>query len=292
MHTAKTVSLAASAALLLLARAPDARACGGCLGPPVVQQSEATVVTGHRMVLSVSKDRTTLWDQITYSGQPASFAWVLPIRGKVDIGLSSDALFQNLERLTQVTVRSPVIQCPVGPGCSSSRSNSGLASATTENSSDPQGQSEPPVEVIAEEVVGPYETVQLSSTDAGALAHWLDDHGYEIPADIAPVIGAYVSDGFDSSRDEARPRAGRAGDAAGARHVAGRRRALAAPHGRRRHRRGHSDHPLGGGRGATSPPTCLRSPSMEARILWNWDTSSSNYAAPRAMAISPRPAGC
>src|SRR5262245_45666116 len=69
-----------------LLHATDADACGGCL----INQQESTQVTGHRMVLSISNDRTTLWDQITYSGDPTSFAWVLPIKGTVEIGLSSD----------------------------------------------------------------------------------------------------------------------------------------------------------------------------------------------------------
>src|SRR5262245_2348241 len=66
----------------------DAHACGGCF----VMQSENTQVTSHRMILSVSPQETTLWDQIVYSGAPQSFAWVLPTKGVVTIGLSSDAL--------------------------------------------------------------------------------------------------------------------------------------------------------------------------------------------------------
>jgi hypothetical protein len=53
-----------------------AEACGGCF----VQPSERTVVTDHRMALSISTTQTVLWDQIRYSGDPAEFAWVLPVR--------------------------------------------------------------------------------------------------------------------------------------------------------------------------------------------------------------------
>src|SRR5262245_19586345 len=86
----------------------DAQACGGCF----VQQTENTQVTSHRMALSISATETTLWDQIAYSGDPSSFAWVLPIRGQVELGLSSDALFETFDQLTRVTVASPQIQCP------------------------------------------------------------------------------------------------------------------------------------------------------------------------------------
>jgi hypothetical protein len=53
------------------------------------------------------------------------------------------------------------------------------------------------VTVVAQETVGPYETVQLSSQDAGALQGWLLSHGYNIPPDISPVISSYVNEGFD-----------------------------------------------------------------------------------------------
>ncbi|MBK8256293.1 MAG: DUF2330 domain-containing protein [Polyangiaceae bacterium] len=99
---------AALAALATLASSNDASACGGCF----VQQSENTQVSGHRMILSVSPEATTLWDQITYTGAPESFAWVLPIKGTVEVGISSDALFQVLDQYTQVTVASPSISCP------------------------------------------------------------------------------------------------------------------------------------------------------------------------------------
>jgi hypothetical protein len=159
----------------------DASACGGCF----VQQTENTQVAGHRMILSVSLQATTLWDQITYSGEPESFAWVLPIKGTVDVGLSSDALFQVLDQQTQVTVASPSISCPnscVFDGGAGGGGGGSMGGGVT---------------VLKEEVVGPYETVQLSAADPAALTNWLTSHGYNIPADIQPVIDAYVGESFD-----------------------------------------------------------------------------------------------
>jgi len=54
-----------------------------------------------------------------------------------------------------------------------------------------------PVTVIAQSVVGPYETATLRSTDPLALENWLLGHGYEIPAAVKPIIDAYVTEGFD-----------------------------------------------------------------------------------------------
>lgn len=164
----------------------DAYACGGC----IVSQTETTQVTGHRMILSISKDSTTLWDQITYDGAPESFAWVLPTKGTVDVGLSSDAMFAALEQATAVTVNSPVISC-LPPDCVGGPPNAGG------NASGSGGMGGGGVVVIAEEVVGPYATVQLSSQDPNALKNWLVTNGYNLPPDIAPIVDAYVAEGFN-----------------------------------------------------------------------------------------------
>lgn len=182
----RNVLLVALPLFAALAESRDASACGGCF----VQQSENTQVTGHRMVLSLSKTESTLWDQFSYSGNPKDFAWVLPIHGVVEIGLSSDALFSDLEQLSAVSVRSPTITCPQPPSCGDRGASHAGATTTATTTSDG-------VTILAQQVVGPYETVQLSSKDPKAMNAWLENHGYAIPADIDPVITAYVNDGFD-----------------------------------------------------------------------------------------------
>jgi hypothetical protein len=172
---------------MALVDARDASACGGCL----INENESTQVTGHRMILSISKDKTTLWDQIKYSGNPTSFAWVLPIKGQVEIGLSSDAMFETLEAVTQVVISSPTINCTPPSDCFGGPSSGGVDN----DQNAPPG--EGGVTVIAQEVVGPYETVQLSSADSMALKTWLTDHNYAIPQDISGIIDSYVAEGFD-----------------------------------------------------------------------------------------------
>jgi hypothetical protein len=56
------------------------------------------------------------------------------------------------------------------------------------------------VTVTAQEVVGPYATVQLhpnSTTDMAAVSAWLQANGYGLPTAVEPVIAAYVGEGFD-----------------------------------------------------------------------------------------------
>ncbi|HEY6463840.1 MAG TPA: DUF2330 domain-containing protein, partial [Polyangiaceae bacterium] len=147
----------------------------------------------HRMVLSVSPQQTTLYDEIKYSGSPSSFAWVLPISGQVTIGLSSDAVFDTLDSLTATTVSPPPVTCPGPPeGC-------GFANAPTANAgaSFGGGSSSGGVSVTNAQVVGPYQTVQLQSTDPQALDNWLTTNGYAITPDMEPVIASYIQGGFD-----------------------------------------------------------------------------------------------
>jgi hypothetical protein len=144
------------------------------------------------MVLSVSMDQTTLYDQVRYSGSPQSFAWVLPISGTATIGLSADVVFDTLDALTHTSVVAPPLNCAPPPYCPYAPKATADASASfgMDAGSDP-------VQILKQEVVGPYETVQLASTDPNALSNWLTSHGYSIPSDIQPIIDAYVAAGMD-----------------------------------------------------------------------------------------------
>ncbi len=168
----------------------DARACGGCFHEPPQPMQSGTVVTDHRMIFSISPQQTTLYDQVEYSGSPASFAWVLPIHAPVTVGLSSDTVFQALERATATQIVGPYLPpCPqpVFCGCG------GFASASAGGDASVG----PSVNIISQQTVGPYETVQLQSTDPAALTAWLTANGYVIPADVQPIIATYVAEHFD-----------------------------------------------------------------------------------------------
>jgi Uncharacterized protein conserved in bacteria (DUF2330) len=168
--------------------ADDARACGGCFHGPT---QNGDVITDHRMIFSVSPAQTTLYDEIEYQGAPQGFAWVLPIHGEVQVGLSSDIVFAALDAATQTTIVSP--PPPICPSCNSCEDFGAGASIDAGALAPTTGG----VNVIAQSVVGPYDTVQLQSTDPTALSDWLTANGFAIPADIEPVIAAYVKEGFD-----------------------------------------------------------------------------------------------
>jgi hypothetical protein len=179
------VSIFALAAAALLTSTREAEACGGCF----VQQQDSTVVTGHRMVLSLSPAQSVLWDQIKYAGDPAEFAWVLPVRPGAVIEIASDAWFETLDAATTTTVLSPQIACATSGGFGCGAAQAGLAF-------DSSLQSGGGVTVVHQGTVGPYETVTLETDTPGALNAWLDDHGFNVDQGTQPIIDAYVKESF------------------------------------------------------------------------------------------------
>ena len=209
MRTRYAFLLSIPLAAAALVYSPDASACGGCFPPPPPPGQSQSIVTDHRMILSVSQSQTTLYDQIQFQGNPAEFAWVLPISGTVEIGLSSDVVFNTLHTVTQSTVVEPPRNCPPPPNCNFGGSSSSGGSGSLDSAgsaADPQAP--PPVDILKRETVGPYETVQLASTDPNALTDWLNTNGYQIPTDIQPVIGQYVTEKFNFLALKLRPGAG------------------------------------------------------------------------------------
>jgi len=190
MRVRSLLGIAGVGVLAMTAVSRDARACGGCFQTP---SQSGDVITDERMGFVIGTQQTTLYDEISYQGNPATFAWVLPIHGTVTVGLSADVVFAALDAATQTTILAPTLapcascQCGAFAGPNGAGSSSGGGSADGGTT----------VTVLSQQTVGPYDTVQLSSTNPTALEDWLGANGYVIPADIQPVLAAYVSEGFD-----------------------------------------------------------------------------------------------
>jgi hypothetical protein len=186
MRSLRPLPLALAATLGALAADRPAGACGGCFHPPT---ENPTVVTDHRMIFAVSPQETTLYDQMRYDGAPSSFAWVLPIAAKVTVGLSSDELFGVLDAMTSVRVLAPPMNCHVPSQCALEFAPSVAAVPA------PGGGGGGGVTVMASQVVGPYETVQLRADDPKALATWLSAHRYQVPPESQAIIDQYLKEG-------------------------------------------------------------------------------------------------
>lgn len=196
-------SALASAVVATFGLTHEVDACGACIVPP----AESTVVTGHRMALSISPKQTVLWDQIEYAGDPGSFAWVLPVKPGAIIQLSTDAWFDTLDATTTTQIVQPQIRCDndssfgcggnakaVGPTVASADGSSCALCEDTGNSGMP---APPPVTVVSRGSVGPYSMVTLSTDTPGALNTWLTENGFALDPSTQPVVDTYVAEGFD-----------------------------------------------------------------------------------------------
>src|SRR5687767_1471214 len=170
--------------LAALLEPPIAAACGGCFTSPSVDSQ----VSDHRMILSIGKEQTTLYDQIVYRGSPESFAWVLPVIGDVEIGVSAPAMFIGLDELTAPVVLQPASRCRPTCGTTKVSFTAGGSGGNFVGSG---------AIVLGERVVGPYEVVRLRAREPYALESWLTSHGFVIPEDLAGVVATYVSEGYD-----------------------------------------------------------------------------------------------
>jgi len=199
----------------------QARACGGCFHqPPPPLEVVDTVVTDHRMAFSMSPAQTVLWDQIRYTGNPSEFAWVLPVRSGASIELAQDAWLAALEASTQTVIVGPTPNCggaaPTeyenggGGGCgagfgSSSTSAFGAGAGLAE---DAGLEGTPQVQVVSQQVVGPYEAVTVRASQGEALGTWLNTNGFDVPAALQPTIDSFTMAGFDFIALKLRPGVG------------------------------------------------------------------------------------
>jgi hypothetical protein len=192
MKHARSLALAFS---LVTAVPGLADACGGCFAPPTTVQ----VVTDHRMVLALSAQQSTLWDQFSYTGRPADFSWILPIRytERLRIELASDG-FMNL----MSSVTAPQVQPPTPP-CQNR--GFGVPTAAAGGSENDGSARDAGVMVLREQVVGPYDVRVIRGSDPMAMRNWLRENGYSVPPVIEPIITYYTTMNADYIALKLRP---------------------------------------------------------------------------------------
>ena len=179
-----------------------ARACGGCFGPT----GQPSVVTAHRMAVSLSLEKTTLWDQFEYAGAPEEFVWVLPVAADqdVDIELADQSFFDMLGQVTQIT-----LQAPAAPGAGGGGGGSGFGCGSADAlSASGGGPTDERVVVYRQETVGPYETVVVGGETGESLVAWLQERDYAVPDEMIPTIMHYLDQDMAFAALRLRPGAG------------------------------------------------------------------------------------
>jgi hypothetical protein len=183
MTTGTIMSRGLAAAVLITALVvpTPAEACGalfvggGQPGPaPLTAANVLFVRDGAQVQMHV---------QLRYTGDPARFAWIIPLPTTPELSVGSDALF---DRLLDATT--PTYQV------------AGSAAACAEPSAAPPTGStgSPPVpgpQVLLTRSVGAFDITVIGGTNISAVASWLQGNDYQASADVLPALVQYLDEG-------------------------------------------------------------------------------------------------
>jgi hypothetical protein len=161
-------------------------------------------VTSHRIVLAVSPERTVLWDELSYTGAPADFLWLLPVREETTFEVANPAWVDALDAVTRPRVSALRAECV------SVDTDGGCGCVNPQPAPQSSGSASPPasVQVLRTNTVGPYRMNLVRASDPGALASYVEEGGYVIPPGFESTIESYIADGYDFIAASLRPMVG------------------------------------------------------------------------------------
>src|SRR5690606_19195952 len=199
-----TAALALTALTAAVLAPRPASACGGTFcdaGPqtmPVDQSGES--------ILFVMEDGwVEAHVQIEYQGDPAQFAWIVPIMAEPEVTPGSQAL---LQRMLDATVPTFSVDstfegdCNDGPrgglGCASVDAAFSDGGRFVDENASPQSDDGPYVR--AQDVAGAFEYAVLQGGTAEGLGEWLDENGYARVDDAPEIQQGPPADGVKVAR--------------------------------------------------------------------------------------------
>lgn len=192
-------SILAAALAFTLTTARDAHACGGLFcsaAAPVNQAAE-------RIVFAQDGEGTTsAIIEIQYQGPSERFAWVLPVPGVPEVGLSSKQALNLLQNATQPEYW---VNTEYGDSCEFDEYDDfGYADAGAAGDGDGDGDGDGPefVHVLASGSVGPYDfNVIKIDPEAPApvslMIDWLAMNNYDVSSLGRDLLGEYVAEGMN-----------------------------------------------------------------------------------------------
>ncbi|MAD60127.1 MAG: hypothetical protein CMH49_01255 [Myxococcales bacterium] len=168
----------------------SASACGGffCNATQPVNQA------AERILFSVQDGQTDMHVQIQYQGPPTGFGWILPVAPGVETTVSSEALFVALDRIYGPQF---FLDYQYDENCDDPnfRYQDDEFAANDSGFTDVDSDSEPTVQVISREPVGPYDRAILQADNVEVLRDWLNENEYQIPDSIDEKLTPYIEGG-------------------------------------------------------------------------------------------------
>ncbi len=221
-YGATAVVAGAAACAVLVADVPDAEACG-CLSPPVPdpvsEEAYAVNQQAEQIIFEVADGEVSAHVLIRYAGDPAQFAWILPVPvPPTELALSESVAFGLIDDSTAPVINvgreslcpSPEYVCtqhPAPTGCSDpSNVDAGAPGAGTggsgggfngaAGSAGSGSNAPPPVTIIDRAQIGGYDTVTFGAGDAAAAIAWLQGEGFIVNDTMTPFMQGYVDAGM------------------------------------------------------------------------------------------------
>ncbi len=192
----------------------DVLACG-CFAPPVpnaASDSFAVNQQAEQVIFEVTGDKVSAHVRILYSGDPEQFAWLLPMPNVPDLELSNGLLFGLIDQQTSPQVQVyPESLCPeqkyicrTHPPCQilgqSTAVGQSPASAAPDafaaESGDAAGVAAPPVQILAQERIGSYDTITFAADEADLAVEWLNENGFIINETMSPYMQPFLDAGM------------------------------------------------------------------------------------------------
>lgn len=163
-----------------------ALACGGLF----VQAQDNALADGNgfEMAISATSQETVIWDRITWSGDAANFAWILPVPATpTAVELASEQFFSHLRAETYPQVYAPEQDADDGVsfGCAGAAGDSMRVGGGPHH-----------VDVLSEGSVGSYDYVVLKASGGQSVLAWLKSNGFAVPVDGASLLQIYVDKGW------------------------------------------------------------------------------------------------
>lgn len=183
-------ALALSSALAI-AHAPAAHACGGMVFP--AHEERAGGMSDQELFVAFGDEQTVLVASAGYEGvDAADFAFLLPLASNpAEVRDADPALFIALDEHSAPRISIHLDEGePSGGGCGA-RAGGPPGDANEQGFGD-DGE----VMVHQRGQTATYEYVVIGGDTGSAVADWLTDEGYPLPADYAAAIDPYVSDGW------------------------------------------------------------------------------------------------
>jgi hypothetical protein len=211
LHRCFVSVLAISLTILIGPRPADA--CGGFFcssgGPQALQAVEQTQ---ERVLFQVNDDDTiTATVEISFTGDPAEFAWVVPVPNQPDLEIGSLEGIVALDQATAPTFVPPRTVCGTDttgcrPRLAQTLINGASFAATVPLAlmgcqesvllSPGFGPTSVGVDVVDLDRVGAFKPEYVTSDDPELLINWLNDNGFLITTAMEPAIEGYVAAGM------------------------------------------------------------------------------------------------